>query len=217
MLANLLGYQFIDSGSIYRAGCFFLLSRGLPVDNDLYAANVLGNLNLSFELRDGNYGVNLDGVDITPHLETPEVTELVPIVGGRPEVRRIVKGIQHRLVSAKDTVITGRDVGTEIFPFAPIKFFLTASPEVRASRRFSQLREKGWGSYEDILESIRRRDYLDSSREVSPSREPKDAIRIDTDLLNIDSVRDLIYIRTLEQLAELHSPEGSYPSSREML
>lgn len=216
-LASRLGYQFIDSGSIYRAGCYYLLRHGLPVEDDLYAANVLKELKLSFILEDDNYIVKLDGTDITQQLDTPEVTELVPIVGGRPEVRRVVKDKQHELVFAKDTVITGRDVGSEIFPLAPVKFYLTASPEIRALRRFKQLQQKTEVSYDEILESIVRRDQIDSTRKVSPSRAPKDAVTIDTGEISMDTTLGLLHGKTLERLKERQLPEGNYTGSREML
>lgn len=216
-LANRLGYQFIDSGSIYRAGCLYLLSNGLPLDDDFFAANRFSEMNLTFEIVEGQYRVSLNGSDVSAYLDMPTINDIVPIIGGRPEVRKVVKELQRKLALSKDTVITGRDVGTEVFPDADLKFYLSATPEIRALRRFQQQGQNVGSSYEDILNSILRRDLIDSTREVSPAREPKDAIRCETDMLTISVAEDFLVEKSLEILQKPNSVERHYPRSREML
>ena len=129
----------------------------------------------------------LDGEDVTNSLHTPEISKLVPMVSAIPEVREVMRGIQRRLGQNGKIVMGGRDIGSEIYPNAKYKFFLTASAEVRAQRRFKQLVEKDSNiKYEDVLSDMKSRDEQDMTREASPLRVPKDAITIDNSNLSIE-------------------------------
>ncbi len=214
-LAQKLGYQFVDSGSIYRAGCYYLLRNGLPFDNDENAAHTFNLLDIRFLSTEQGQKVFVFNEDVTQFLGTPEVTAIVPVVGGRRFVREVVKSKQRDLGSHEDTVMTGRDIGTEIFPDAQVKYFITASPEVRAYRRFMQLTQDGQlANFDDLLQKIIQRDHQDSTREVSPFRMPDGAVVIDTSNLSVESVVNKLYYNAIFEV----NKEGQIrPSGRERI
>lgn len=187
LLAEKLGYQYIDSGSIYRAGCIFILRNNISNDNLGEILEVFKNLQIEIKHQDSEQRFFANEEDITNHLHDPEVTRLVPHVAAIKEVRELVKIIQYKLTENKKTVMTGRDIGSEIFPNAKFKFFLTASVEIRAERRFKQLVEKDPKvKYEDVLENMKDRDQKDTTRTVSPLRIPEGAVVIDNSNLNVE-------------------------------
>ena len=187
LLAQKLGYQYIDSGSIYRAGCLFILRNNIALDNSDKLVEVYRNLQIEIKLNDHEPRFFANGEDVTNNLHDPEVTKIVSAVSAVREVREATKVIQYRLVNSKNTVMTGRDIGSEIFPEAGHKFFLTASIEKRAERRFKQLVEKDPGiKYEDVLKSMAERDRQDQTREVSPLRIPEGALVIDNSDLTVE-------------------------------
>lgn len=187
LLAQKLGYQYIDSGSIYRAGCIFILRNNTALDNSDKLVEVYRNLQIEIKVDDSQQRFFANGEDVTDHLHDPEVTKIVPGVSAIREVREATKIIQYKLVNSKDTVMTGRDIGSEIFPEAGHKFFLTASIEKRAERRFKQLVQKDPSiKYEDVLKSMAERDRQDQTREVSPLRIPEGALVIDNSDLTVE-------------------------------
>lgn len=187
LLAQKLGYQYIDSGSIYRAGCIVILQNNISINDLEKITEVFENLKLETKTQDHDVRFLVTGKDITDRLHDPEVTKIVPAVAAIGAVREAVKVIQYRLVSGKNTVMTGRDIGSEIFPESKHKFYLTASVEVRAKRRFKQLVEKNSNiKYEDVLVSTKERDRQDETREVSPLRVPQGAVIIDNSNLTVE-------------------------------
>lgn len=192
LLSKKLGYQFIDTGSIYRIFSLFVLRNHLDISppEDL---ETLKNINVSFKTVDDSDFVYADGEDVTDKLHLPEVTELVPKVAAIKRVREIAKGTQRELGLSQNTVMTGRDIGTEIFPEAEHKFFLTADLETRAKRRFEQLKIRDPNlTLEEVIKQTMQRDSQDSEREVSPMRVPSDAVTIDTTHLTIEQSVDKI-------------------------
>jgi len=194
LFSQRIGYQLIDSGSIYRAFAIAILRHGISVDDDLGIENVLNNIRLEYLDEGDEQKVLLDGEDVTEDLHNPGITSVVPFISAKKFVREIANGFQKKLVEGKNTVMAGRDIGSEIFPDAPLKFFLTATPEVRAERRFKQLQEKDPRiTYEEVLRQVKERDMADTTRDVSPLRKPDDAIVIDTtDLSTEDSVEEFM-------------------------
>lgn len=187
LFSKKIGYQLIDSGYIYRAFSIAVLKDRVLTDNDKDLEKLLTSIQI--EYRDGGDDprVFLDGEDITDKLHTPEVTVLTPVIAAKKIVRDIANKLQKKLASEKNTVMTGRDIGSEIFPEAKLKFYLTATPEVRARRRFEQLKEQNPSlTYEEVLEQVKERDRQDMEREVSPLRKPEDAIVIDTTNLSTE-------------------------------
>lgn len=186
LLAQKLGYQYIDSGSIYRAGCIFVLRNNIPLNDLEKIVEVYKNLQIEIK-PDHPQNFFAKGEDVTDNLHNPEVTAIVPAVSAIRQVREATKTIQYNLVNSNNTVMTGRDIGSEIFPDAKYKFYLTAAIEIRAKRRFKQLVEKNpVVKYEDVLKDMKQRDQKDQTREVSPLRIPKGAVVIDNSNLTVD-------------------------------
>jgi len=187
LLAQRLGYQYVDSGSIYRAGCIFILKNSVSLEDTEELTDVYKNLQIEVKLNDHEPRFFANSEDVTDHLHDPEVTKIVPVVSAIKEVREATKKIQYELVNSKSTVMTGRDIGSEIFPQAKHKFYLTATVEKRAERRFKQLVAKDPGvKYEDVLAAMQERDKQDETREVSPLRIPEGAIEIDNSNLTVE-------------------------------
>lgn len=183
LLAQKLGYQYIDSGSIYRAGSRLILRKNITPQDIEKIVEVFKNLQI--EIRDQRFFANNE--DITDHLHDPEVTNIVPIVSAIKEVREATKIIQYNLVNSQNTVMTGRDIGSEIFPQAKHKFYLTADVKVRAKRRFKQLIKKDPNiKFEEVLKNMEERDKQDMERKVSPLRIPENAVVIDNSDFSVE-------------------------------
>lgn len=194
MFANRIGYQYIDTGSIYRAGTYYILQHGIPMENDERVAEVFSNLEVDFKMIDGRMHTFLYGSDISDQIHSLEVTSVVPVVAAHAKAREECKKIQRRIGERQNTVMTGRDIGSEIFPDAHLKFFLTARAEIRAERRYKQIKERNPEiTYDEILHDMLTRDKMDSEREASPFRKPEKAIEIDTSDMSVDdSVEALV-------------------------
>ncbi len=187
LFSQKIGYQFIDTGRIYRAGALYILRHGVPIENEDRVADVFKNLNIRFEMVGEKQKLFLDDEDVTPYLHSPEITSIVPVVAAHAKAREFAKALQRKIGSAQDTVMVGRDIGSEIFPDAKLKFFLTASPDVRADRRLKQVQKVNPEiTKEEILEDMLKRDDADSTREASPFRKPDDAVIVDTTYLTTE-------------------------------
>lgn len=203
LLAQKLGYQYIDSGMIYRIGTYLVLKNNILLDDVSQITNIFQNLNLEIKSSNGGLRILNNGEDLTGVLHTPEVTNNVSTVSAIKEVREITKIIQRKLGSLKNTVMTGRDIGSEIFPEAKHKFFLTASAEIRAQRRFDQLVKLNPNiTYEQVLNSMMERDKKDSEREISPLRIPEGAKTLDNSQLTVE--------QTVEEMLS-HITQGVRP------
>lgn len=186
LLAQKLGYQYIDTGMIYRVGTYLCLQNNILLDDISSITGIFTNLNLEIKTTPEGLRILNNGQDLTGILHTPEVTKNVSTISAIKEVREVTKLIQRKLGSLKNTVMTGRDIGSEIFPQAFHKFFLTASAEVRAQRRFDQLVKVDSSlTFEAVLNSMTERDKKDTERTVSPLRIPDGATIIDNSNLNV--------------------------------
>ena len=196
-LAQKYNYALLDSGYVYRAFCWYLLDRNCVIEpRPVYLA--LQEFQAS--ITDGGL-VYIDETDATPHLHEPEITELVSLIGSAFFVRKHIREMQREYCDQKEgkVVVTGRDVGRDVFPESQYKFFLTASPETRAHRRFLQLDKNGADvSYDSIFSSIKKRDMKDETRQVSPMGAAEDAVIIDTSELRADEVLEEVH-RTIER------------------
>jgi CMP/dCMP kinase len=194
LFSERIGYKFIDTGSIYRVYTLFAIEQNLPLDRDAELAEKFSRIQIKFEYEQNKYQVFADGRDVTDLLHRPDVTDLVPIIAAKAKVREISKNMQREIGLLADTVMNGRDIGTEIFPEAKLKYYITASPEVRAHRRYEQLKDTNPNITEaEILEQIRERDKMDSQREASPMRIPEGAVVIDTSDKTVEeSVEELL-------------------------
>lgn len=192
-LAAELGAGYLDTGAMYRVVTLAVLDAGVdPHDADAVVA-LARSVRLDVSTDPASPGVRLDGTDVGEAIRTPRVDAAVSAVSAVPELRDLLVQRQRTLIeqAARDggVVVDGRDIGTVVAPDAPLKVFLTASPEVRAARRGAQDTAAGREADEaTVLASVQRRDRLDSSRAASPLRPAEDAVEFDTSELSIDQV-----------------------------
>ena len=178
-LAKHAGYTYVDTGAMYRATALYAQRAGLTNDL-LQIIPLLKNIQISFiQTPDGQH-VTLNGEDVESHIRTLEVGELASQISTIKEVRAFLVAQQQAMGEKKGIVMDGRDIGTVVFPQAELKIFLTASPEVRAKRRFLELQAKGENpNLEEVLRATNERDYRDTHRAESPLRQAEDAIVVD--------------------------------------
>jgi cytidylate kinase len=183
-LARRLGLEYLDTGAMYRAVAFAALSRGVEPDDDERVADIARSAEIEVDDR----GVRIDGVDATVEIRGPEVTRSVSLVAANPVVRTELRDRQREWARRRGGgVIEGRDIGTVVFPDAVLKVYLTAQPDVRATRRAKEVTDL---DYHTVAADIARRDAYDQNRQHSPLAEADDAIVIDTSSLSIDEVVD---------------------------
>ncbi|MFW6094595.1 MAG: (d)CMP kinase [Pseudomonadota bacterium] len=195
LVAERLGWHLLDSGALYRIVAAVALDRALDLDDGAALAAAARGLRIRFE----GGRVLVDGRDRTEDIRTEAVSEGASKVAASPAVREAVLELQRAQRRPPGLVADGRDMGTEVFPDAPLKVFLDASPEVRAERRYNQLKNKGLSvSLGALLASIRERDERDRRRAVAPLRPAADALLIDSTDMSIDTV----LARVLEAAAE---------------
>lgn len=193
LLAQKLGYQYIDTGMIYRVGTYLVLKNNINPDDVDKVTEIFKNLKLEIQNSNGALRILNDGEDLTDRLHSKEVTANVSWVSAIREVRAVTKTIQRNLGESKNTVMTGRDIGAEIFPQAKHKFYLTAREAVRAKRRFDQLvKIDPTISLDLVLKTMLERDQKDSTRQVSPLRIPPGAVMIDNSDLTVEQTVDLM-------------------------
>lgn len=193
LLAQKLGYQYIDTGMIYRAGTYLVLKNRISLDDVEQITSIFKNLKLEIKTTDGSLRIFNDGEDLTNFLHSPAVTQNVSAVSAIRSVREVTKTVQRNLGESKNTVMTGRDIGSEIFPQAKHKFYLTAREAVRAKRRFDQLvKIDSTISLDFVLKTMLKRDQKDSTRQVSPLRIPQGAVVIDNSDLTVEQTVDLM-------------------------
>ena len=192
-LAHELGYIYVDTGAMYRCVALYALQHKLFLKDgeinipELEAA--MPNINISFKLNKetGRPDTYLNNENVENKIRTMEVSSHVSSIAAIPFVREALVAQQQKMGKDKGIVMDGRDIGTVVFPNADLKIFVTASPEVRAQRRYDELMEKGMeADYNEILENVKQRDYIDSHRDVSPLRKADDAIELDNSNISIE-------------------------------
>ncbi len=193
LLAHRLGYLYFDTGVMYRAVTWAALLRGIPIEDEPAVALLAEQLRIDVTpptADDGRqYTVLADGVDVTWAIRTPEVDANVSPVSAYPGVRRALVAQQRRVAAGGRVVMVGRDIGTVVLPDADLKLYLDASVEERARRRWREVRTRGEeADYKGVLVSMRRRDKIDSNREVAPLCVAEDAVVVDTTDLSIEEV-----------------------------
>ena len=192
-VANRLGLLFLDTGAMYRAITWKAMQQGLPLDDEEAMARLARESRI--ELIPGENGdrVLIDGQDVTDAIRTPEVTRNVSQVSAHAGVREVLVERQRELSKEEGVVAEGRDIGTVVFPQAPVKIFLVASPMERARRRAKDLEAKGHPvDLDELAAEIARRDAYDSNRAVSPLKAAPDAVHVDTDPMTADQVVERI-------------------------
>ena len=191
-LAKRIGYIYVDTGAMYRSVTLYALRNGLFNANGTIKEEELkaqmGNIKISFKLNKatGRPDTYLNGENVENQIRTMEVSSHVSVIAALPFVRAALVEQQQQMGAEKGIVMDGRDIGTVVFPNAELKVFVTASPEVRAQRRYDELKAKGMeANFDDILKNVQERDYIDSHREVSPLRKADDAIGLDNSDMTI--------------------------------
>ena len=193
LAAKKMGYIYVDTGALYRAVGVAVLRRGLDTANKEDVIPVLREIRIELRFTDGEQRVFLDGEDVSDEIRLPEASMAASNVSAIPAVRAFLFDLQRRLAKENDCLMDGRDIGTVVLPDAPLKIFLTASPEVRARRRFKELEERGTPvAYETLLEEIKQRDYNDSHRAIAPLKPAEDAVLLKNDDMTLEEVADRI-------------------------
>lgn len=192
-LAKKVGYIYVDTGAMYRAVALYCMRNGmLDAEGNVLADKLkeaMPQVNVSFRLNEetGRPDTYLNGERVEDIIRSIEVSNNVSKVAAIPFVREAMVEQQRAMGREKGIVMDGRDIGTTVFPQAELKIFVTASAEVRAQRRYDELKKKGMpADYEAILKNVQERDYIDSHREVSPLRKADDALYLDNSNMTID-------------------------------
>jgi len=190
-LAKEIGYIYIDSGAMYRAVTLLALRAKLfSADGSIQKKQLkalLPTINISFKYNPetGAPDTYLNDENVENYIRTMEVSSHVSPIALLPEVRTALVAQQKQMGQAKGIIMDGRDIGTTVFPNAEMKVFVTASPQIRAQRRFDELKANGQqASFDDVLKNVENRDYIDSHREVSPLRQALDAVVLDNSHLS---------------------------------
>jgi len=193
MLAQRLGLVYVDSGATYRAAALKVLESGVALEDEEAIVRVVGSAEIRFVPRLPQPQVLLDGKDVTAEIRALEVTRAASRVSQLPAVRRKLIALQRSLLKPPGVVMEGRDIGTVVFPGAPLKIFLKADPEERARRRVQQNEQQGRPStLEKIMAEITRRDQRDAERQTSPLMAAEDAVILDSTQLSAEEVVDKI-------------------------
>ena len=187
-------YIYIDTGAMYRAITYLALEKGVDLNDEAALTALLKESAIDLTVSpEGEQKVYIAGEDVTEAIRTDSVSNQVSIVAKYAGIREEMTKRQQQLAEKGGVVMDGRDIGTHVLPNAEVKIFLLASVEERAKRRFEENVKKGYNvNYETLAEEIRRRDKLDSEREISPLKKADDALEIDTTSLTIDEVAEKI-------------------------
>ena len=192
-LASNLGCIYLDTGAMYRTVGLMAKRSGVNTKDDAGLAKLLETADIRVVMTEDGQRMLLAGEDVEDLIRTPEISMAASDVAVCPSVRKKMVALQQAIARENDVVMDGRDIGTRVLPNAEYKFFLTASPEVRAMRRFDELRNKGKDvTYDDVLADVKARDLQDTTRKESPLTLAPDATEVQTDDLNAEEVVQVI-------------------------
>ena len=198
-LAREVGYIYIDSGAMYRAVTLYSIENGIfngdVIDTERLKKEIK-DIHISFRLNEetGRPDTYLNGVNVENKIRSMEVSSKVSPISTLDFVREAMVAQQQAMGNEKGIVMDGRDIGTTVFPDAELKIFVTATPEIRAQRRYDELKAKGQeASFDEILENVKQRDYIDQNREVSPLRKAEDALLLDNTDLSIEEQKKWLF------------------------
>jgi CMP/dCMP kinase len=204
IIAKELQYIYIDTGAMYRAVTLFFIMHDIDLKNEVDVAEALKQIDISFEFNPatGSNQTYLNGTNVEFDIRQMKVSNLVSPVSEISAVRKKLVEQQRRMGQSKGVVMDGRDIGTVVFPEAELKIFMTASLEVRAERRRLELKEKGTEvNINDVIDNLRNRDRIDSSREDSPLKKADGAVEIDTSNLTFDEQVNKILVLVSEKIS----------------
>ena len=198
-LAREIGYIYIDSGAMYRAVTLYSIENGIFKGDTINTEELkkrMNDIHISFRIdpETGRPNTYLNGVNVENKIRTMEVSSKVSPISTLDFVRSAMVQQQQAMGNEKGIVMDGRDIGTTVFPNAELKIFVTATPEIRAQRRYDELKAKGQeASFDEILENVKQRDYIDQHREVSPLRKADDALLLDNTELTIQQHKEWLF------------------------
>lgn len=207
-LAREVGYVYVDTGAMYRSVTLFALRNGLFTNDTINEEELrrrMPEIQISFQFNPetGRPDTYLNGELVEKDIRTMEVSNKVSPIAALGFVREAMVAQQQQMGKDKGVVMDGRDIGTTVFPDAELKVFVTASAEVRAQRRYDELKAKGMDAdFDDILKNVQERDYIDSHREVSPLRKADDAIELDNSHMTIPEQKQWLLDRFNERVKE---------------
>lgn len=191
-VAKQLGIDYIDTGAMYRSVGYKMMRSGIPASDEAAVKAMLADTDIDF--RDGD--IFLDGRKVNDVIRTSEVAKMASECSVLPDVRAKLVDLQRQMGSRKSVIMDGRDIGTNVLKDAEYKFFLTASAEERAERRYKELAEKGEKiSFDEVLRDIKQRDHNDMTRKLNPLRKAEDAVEVDTTGLSIEEVINKVVIQ----------------------
>ena len=193
-LADRLNYKYIDTGALYRGIAFEAGVAGVSQDDDTGLENLCSTLNFNFIKNERGLRLLSNNSDITDQIRTPEISMLASAVSARPVVRKYLLDLQRNMGREKGVVFEGRDMGTVVFPDADKKFYLDASPKVRAIRRYRELESKTSQTLEEVEREIRLRDENDGKREVAPMKPADDAVIVDSTDFSTNEVVEMMLV-----------------------
>ena len=191
-IAAKLGILYVDTGAIYRTIGYAVKRRGIEPRDEAAVRAILPELEIGMRYEaDGEQHMLLNGQDVTREIRLPEISMYASAVSALPAVRAFLLEMQRDLARKHSVIMDGRDIGTTVFPDAELKIFVTATPEIRAQRRYDELKAKGEeASFDEILENVKQRDYIDQNRDVSPLRKASDALLLDNSHLSISQQKE---------------------------
>ncbi len=199
--AKQIGFIYVDTGALYRTVGLYSIRKGFDTKDAEKVISTLGDIKITLGFKDGEQRVYLNGEDVSEAIRTPEASMGASNVSAIPEVRAFLFDLQKNIAKENDCLMDGRDIGTVVLPDAQVKIFLTASPEIRAKRRYKELIEKGADvKYEDVLEDLINRDYQDTHREIAPLKAADDAVLVDTSNYDFDGSLNAVIAVIKEKL-----------------
>ena len=188
-VAKGLGFVYVDTGAMYRAMALLCLRKGIRPEDAQAVSQAAGAAQITISYIAGEQRVLLDGEDVSGQIRTEEVGNMASAISAYPAVRAHLLGLQRSLAARSSVIMDGRDIGTCVLPDAEAKVFLTASPQVRAMRRFKELKEKGeMCNLQEIEQDIIERDQRDMNRAAAPLKKAEDAVLVDGSDMSIDQV-----------------------------
>ncbi len=213
-VAAQLGYAYIDTGAMYRAVTLYFHQNHVAITNPKAVAKALENIHIVFQWNPATSQneTYLNGLNVESEIRKMYIANQVSQVSAISEVRRAMVAQQQRMAKARGVVMDGRDIGTVVFPDAELKVFMTAQPQIRAERRQTELLAKGDAlDLDEILDNIRKRDHIDTTRQDSPLRQADDALLIDTSYMTLDGqIEKLIELARATLALKTHHAPASH-------
>ncbi len=204
LLARKLGYVYLDTGAMYRACALAAKQSDIDLEDTDAIATLMNSIQVVIQYDENGNRTYLNHQDVSQAIREPDISRLASAISAKRAVREKMVGLQRKLGEKGGVILDGRDIGTVVFPDAELKFFIIAPVEIRAERRYLELKENGLKpDYKTVLQELEERDKADSSRSLAPLIPAEDSIRIDTGSLTIEGQVNLLYEHYLQRMDEL--------------